>query len=202
MEKDPIICTYPKLIKLSQLQEIIKSKDNKDKATLISVIEHRLSRRFLTVIDAADKKDLSSFMSMAICCLIIETLECFYQGLEDTKKRGAGKAVFKSFFEREKNEFQGMAEKSEDFYENVRCGLLHQAETMNGWFLNKNGKIFEMSEGIKIINGSLFFNATKKTIENYLKLLKEKPFDDELWKFAIKKLEDVCRHCKEIKPYN
>ncbi|HNW97986.1 MAG TPA: hypothetical protein PKK00_06210 [Bacteroidales bacterium] len=199
-KKDPIICTYPVLIRLSELENMLNKKDNKDKKTFISIIEHRLSRRFLKVIDKANKGDLSSFLSMAICCFLIETLECFYQGLENTEGRGEGLRVFKSFFKREEANFPGLYDKSTDFYYNVRCGLLHQAETKSGWFLNKNGKLLELSDGEKTINGKLFYEATKKSIENYLILLEKSDFtsDDKIWENAFKKLIEVCKNCKEI----
>ena len=199
--KDAIICSYPRTITVSEIREIIANKNEKEKATLISVIDHRLSRRFLKVIDNASKEDLSSFMTMAICCLLIETLECFYQGLPDTNKNGESERMFKDFFYRAKEDFPGLTENSTDFYLNVRGGLLHQAETMNGWFLIKSGKIFEESGKVKIINGDLFYNTTKKAISDYLKLLEEKDFNDEILKRAFDKLEHVCKNCQELRKY-
>lgn len=198
---DSIICNYPKKITASELDRILIDKNIQDKAVLISIIKHRLSRRFVKTIDSANEKDLSSFMSMAICCLIIETLECFYLGLLDTKKRGEGARVFKSFFDRSKDDFPGFFEKSKDFYENVRCGLLHQAETMNGWFLKRSGEIVEVSGKAKFINGKLFFESTKKSIEKYLSILNASNFDDDVWKNAFVKLKQVLDNCNEIKSY-
>lgn len=199
---DTIICNYPKKVKASELERILTDKDNKHKDLLISIIEHRLNRRFCKTIDNAEEKDLSSFMSMAICCLIIETLECFYLGLPDTKKAGEGARVFKSFFDRSKDDFPGFFEKSQDFYENVRCGLLHQAETMNGWFLKRSGQIIVVSEKTKFINGKLFFESTKKSIKKYISNLEESNFSDDIWKKAFDKLKQVVENCKEIKKYS
>jgi hypothetical protein len=198
LEKDPIICNYPNKISLSVLEKMLEQKDESDKEKFISIIEHRLSNRFLKVIDKADKSDVSSFMIMAICCLIIETLECFYQGYPDTNKPRSGKAVFKSFFQRENQLFQGLDKKSIDFYKSVRCGILHQAETMNGWFLNKNGNLFEQEGKVKLINGDLFFQMTKKSISNYLELLHSSSFTDEIWTKAFDKLIQVCINCNDI----
>ena len=198
---DLIICNYPKKIKASDLEMILANKNIQDKDALISIIKHRLSRRFIKTIDNANEKDLSSFMSMAICCLIIETLECFYLGLPDTKKRGEGSRVFKSFFDRSAIDFPGFSEKSKDFYENVRCGLLHQAETMNGWYLKRSGQILEVSNNAKFINGNLFFQSTKICIEKYLNHLKDSNFDDDIWKKAFDKLKQVVDNCKEIVSY-
>lgn len=198
---DSTICNYPRKIKASELERILRDKNVQDKDVLISIIEHRLSRRFVKTIDNANEKDLSSFMSMAICCLIIETLECFYLGLPDTKKSGEGARVFKSFFNRSKGDFPGFFEKSKDFYENVRCGLLHQAETMNGWFLKRSGQIIEASGNTKFINGKLFFESTKKSIEKYLSVLKDSNFDDDIWEKAFDKLKQILDNCNEIKKY-
>lgn len=199
--KDPIICTYPKVITLSQLEGIIEKKDEGDKAILISIIEHRLSRRFFKVLINADEKDLSSFLSLAVCCFLIETLECFYEGLRDTRKTGEGARVFNEFFKREQENFPQLEKASKDFYESVRCGLLHQGETMNGWFLQKKGPLFVKEGGIKIINGDLFLIATTKAVENYLSLLSKGKYEDEIWENAFKKLIEVCKNCKEIKEY-
>lgn len=193
--REAIICTYPSIVKVSQLEKMIADKNEADKPILVSIIEHRLSRRFLKVIENAKEEDLSSFMSMAVCCLLIETLECFYLGWANTNRKGV--KVFKNFFDRYTNEFPGFYEKSVDFYENVRCGLLHQAETYNGWFLVKRGEIYEQGQGVKTINGDKFVIATKNAIEIYLDLLRDKHLNDELWDNAFIKLKNVCDNCCE-----
>lgn len=200
-DKDAIICSYPRIIRVSEVTEIINKKNEKEKTTLISVIEHRLSRRFFKVIDNAKDEDISSFMSIAICCMLIETLECFIQGVRDTNKGGESERMFKDFFNRTKDDFPGFAKNSTDFYLNVRGGLLHQAETMNGWFLVKSGKIFEEKGKIKIINGPLFYDATKKAITDYITLLTQKDFNDVIWNKAFIKLKGVCDNCQELRKY-
>ena len=73
---------------------------------------------------------------------------------------------------------------------------------MNGWFLNKTGSIYECYDKNKMINGELFLNSTKISIQNYLNLLSRNSFNDEIWSFAINKLKHVCNNCKEIKSFN
>ena len=200
-EKDAIICSYPTIIRVSEVREIIQQNKENERATLISVIEHRLSRRFFKVIDNAKREDISSFMTMSICCMLIETLECFIQGIPDTSGSGGSERAFKDFFKRTKGDFPGLDANSTDFYLNVRCGLLHQAETMNGWFLVKFGKIFEEQGKIKIINGELFYDATKKAVSDYLKLLSESDFNNAIWNKAFAKLKQVCDNCQELRKY-
>ena len=72
---------------------------------------------------------------------------------------------------------------------------------MNGWFLKRSGQIIGVSDKTKFINGKLFFQSTKKSIEKYLNVLKDSNFDDDIWKKAFDKLKQVLDNCNEIKSY-
>lgn len=139
---------------------------------------------------------------MAICCFLIENLECFYEGLPDTKEIKEGERVLKEFFRREKNNFQGLLDQSTDFYYSVRCSILHQGETMNGWFLQKRSKLYDYTNGIKKINGELVFQTTNKAIENYLAHIDDRQFEYEYCKHPFAKLKQVCENFRKIKKYD
>ena len=68
---------------------------------------------------------------MAVSCLVIETLESLsIQGKNDTK--GHSKEMFAAFFKR--NTPLGVFAGGDDwFYKKIRCGILHQSETREGW---------------------------------------------------------------------
>ncbi len=70
---------------------------------------------------------------MAISCLMIGALESFWQGWADARQRS--REAFRSFFQRcagQGLELDIFTKLADDFYEGVRCGILHQAETTSG----------------------------------------------------------------------
>jgi hypothetical protein len=122
----------------------------------IAIFEDRISGRYLKQIEALDNnKDLSirtfsGFAIISLTCLLIETLEQFWKGNITTIKTAKRKScffdifrknrknhisndakAFHSFFQRS-NEFKvffDTIEKSNIFYTQIRCGLLHQGQT-------------------------------------------------------------------------
>ncbi|MGD0972778.1 MAG: hypothetical protein ABR866_01735 [Candidatus Korobacteraceae bacterium] len=94
------------------------------------------------------------FAVISLCCLFIECFESYRRGIpttshQDWKKiskdyppipktftEPAGAAfedVFKKFFSDYTANFDALD--GDDFYKNIRCGLLHQAQTRNGWVI-------------------------------------------------------------------
>ncbi len=193
--KDFIISNYPTPIYLSQLKSMIIKKNESDKDILIQIIEHRLKDRYMKVLNNANDIDLSSFLILAISCLLIETLQCFYEGRNDTNKKGEGQKIFKNFFKRESLLFPGLEDISDVFYKNIRCGILHQAETKEGWRLNKNGPLLDKEK--RIINGLLFYKSLKEAIDNYLNELRVKKINETNWVNAYQKLDFICKNCNK-----
>jgi hypothetical protein len=149
-------------------------------------IRQRLRERFIIPIALANPDAKHGFTTMAVSCLLIETLEAFYQGWTSTLKHSG--ESFKNFFHRQTRfkEFDtpGMAE---DFYEHVRCGLLHQGETRQGWTIVRSGSILEG----KKINAAKFHGRLAGAIDDYrddlrneADLLLRKHFDHKM-KFIV-----------------
>ena len=65
---------------------------------------------------------------MASCCLLIEGLTAYRNGWDTT--RGKSREAFKQFFGRE-DRFAEFRQQT-DFYDGVRCGILHRGETDHG----------------------------------------------------------------------
>jgi hypothetical protein len=71
----------------------------------------------------------AGFAIIALDCLIIETLQQFYNGQKETV--GYHSNAFHDFFQRS-NVFKAFftsKNKSNIFYSHIRCGILHQAQT-------------------------------------------------------------------------
>jgi hypothetical protein len=113
----------------------------KDWETALEIFEDRINYRFLEAIRILQESDHEhyhnhnqrrfGFSMTALDCLLIETLAQFYKGLPESPKRKnrsfyilflwQDSFVLKSVFDNEA--------KAQLFYDTIRSGILHQAET-------------------------------------------------------------------------
>lgn len=126
------------------------------------------------------------FTLMAVGCLVIEALECFYQGKEHSKSQS--KAMFKSFFER-RTGLEDFGAKADWFFQDIRCGILHQAETTGGRRVRRAGKLLDAQA--RSINAYLFVLHLQKAVASYAQQLET---DDKLWSNFRKKMDAICRN--------
>lgn len=172
----------------------------------IAIFEDRMNGRYFKQIEALDTnkdisiKNFSGFAILSLSCLLIETLEQFWNGNFTTKKLQNKRKeswfknlfcknrnisndamAFHSFFQRsvELKKFFDTPEKSNVFYTKIRCGLLHQGQTKGKSLIHirKNEPILkwinenDLEEGISI-QRRLFINEIVKVYEDYLKELR------------------------------
>jgi hypothetical protein len=168
-------------------------KELKNRTTVAKAILLRFKDRYLDPI-----KDAQAFTQMAVACLMIEALESFYRGWETTKGKSEG--AFCYFFSRAK-EFSEFRDHAEAFYTNVRCGILHQAETTGGWLLSQGrnseyGTLLNYSDHPEI-NARRFVEALGKHLNEFYKELCSAPWGSPLWTNVIKKLDSICKHCRK-----
>jgi hypothetical protein len=176
-------------VTVGQARDWMKKRDQEAKAKLIELLYHRFNNRYIKHLHSID----SGFLKMAISCLTIETLESFRQGKRNTKGRGVGQQMFTDFFTLEESLFPGFKNIAPDFYENIRCGILHQAETTNAWRILRTGDL--LNKTTKAINSKKFVKALEKSLDNYIDALQTNDFTSTIWKNALFKLEDVCENC-------
>lgn len=172
------------------------NKDCREENTerLARFIYGRFYERYIEPFEAMPRDKKNGFSIMAIACLMIETLENFWRGKKETPA-GKGNKYFESFFFRcsqAKNDlaiFHGL-----DFYHQIRCGILHQAETKGGWIIRREGPLLNKEK--KIINATKFLGHLKKYLMWYYEELKKKDFkNDKLWKnfrFKMKAIKENC----------
>jgi hypothetical protein len=190
-----ILMDKPKQVKVRQVLQWLDQNDEAAKKHLIDVIYHRLHRRYIVPLAKIRKKYRSGFLMMATACLMIETLQSFYEGLPDTK--GESKATFDKFFKREKELFPELASHVAIFYYDVRCGILHQAEIRGGVRIwrDKGTPLFDPIN--RIINAREFMIALKTSLYNYIDALKRSDTKDKIWKNAHTKLIHICKNCSK-----
>ena len=135
---------------------------------------------------------------MAASCLLIEALQSFFEGLKDTKSVSA--ASFKNFFDRNTDVFPKFAEcfpgvavnnKEDNFYYNIRCGILHQAETTGGYSIVRDkSELFHPTE--QTVNADEFIDAVETCLDKYLSELRASAVTSERWNKAAEKLTYIC----------
>jgi hypothetical protein len=157
--------------------------DNWEKAT--DIFYDRINGRFLAPVDAIVNhksykiSEFSGFSILAIDCLIIETLNQFYKGTDET--RGKNSIAFSDFFRNSRhfmNEFR-TENMCEIFYGHFRCGLLHQAQTKEQSKIRYGEKRMiqladesDVEKGL-IVDRKLFHKAIKLEIKDYIERLKK-----------------------------
>lgn len=171
---------------VSKYIELEKSKDQK---ALAKFIRERFSERYIQPM-RVEKSSKNGFTIMAVSCLMIETLESFFQGWNDTRNKS--QIAFCNFFDRNP-ELHFIKGYSQEFYKHVRCGILHQAETTGGWHIRRDGKIFNRQN--KTINAKKFHDAVESVLMNYCNDLETLDWNSELLKNFRKKMKSICSNC-------
>ena len=112
---------------------------------------------------------------MAIDCLLIETLQQFIKGVSETP-RGKNESYFKKFLISYFKEYFD-DEKAKMFYRQIRCGILHQAETKENSKIKISHELpivkFTKEKDGLIINRKKFHGKLKKAIKSYIRQLKD-----------------------------
>ena len=128
--------------------------------------ELRICTRYLKPIDAIlniKSYNGEGFAVANLQCSLIEMIESFINGwVYIHKPRGwykndqkseviNNRCIFKSFFANRIG-IKNMKIDGGDFYDYVRCGLLHETQTKNNWKIRKglrDGKAYEEKDGFK-----------------------------------------------------
>jgi hypothetical protein len=193
------ICNRPgeniREVKVSDYRAWLASPDRElAKENIAEMVYHRFYGRYLKPFSFPNKDYKKhykhGFAMMATACLLIEALESFYQGLEETP-RGENGQMFDAFFARE-NQFKEL--RGEPFYKNVRCGILHQAETTGGFTISrKSTTLFDRHT--KKINAYKFAVALETSLTNYRQRLVLEEWDSEIWDNLRRKMRFLIAHC-------
>lgn len=193
--------------------EVTIDYDSNEKWSLaFYFFEERIRTRYLNPIEAILKMDDNlgeGFAVVNLQCSLIEMIECFINGLifnypNFIKPSGAiynkgSKSVFESFF-KERKPFCGLDIDGLDFYKSVRCGLLHETQTKNGWIIRAEG--IDKSIENKIIFRNNFQRELEDLIIDYKSSIVEgKKLNNiesiELRKNFISKFNHICKESLE-----
>jgi len=169
----------------------------------VQIFEKRIRSRFLNAVDALEQRESYEsqcrfgFTILAIDCLLIETLYQFREGLPHTKKKSS--KAFKDFLTTTPQFNKHFDNKlAEQFYDEFRCGILHQAEVK---MLSrvKTGPNYplvsrENKTGKMIVNRSLFHKALLDFFDSYIAQLRDGGVANEHHRQMFRmKMDIVCR---------
>jgi hypothetical protein len=160
-----------------------------DRQGIAELVRLRLVERYVEPIEASTAKH--GFASVALGCLLIETLQSFREGCSDT--RGESSKMFKNFFG-QNHQFKRLAPRHSKFYHAVRCGLLHQGETRQGWTIVRRGPLFD--DASRRLNGTQFIRAVRTAVNQYGDELRNAGWDAAVWRNCHKKLSAVVKNCR------
>ena len=145
----------------------------------------------------------AGFAICTLLCALIENLETFHQGInfkssnprEYEYSHGHSKRLFTDFL-KTKSPFKYFFENSpalaDDFYTGVRCSLLHDASTCNGWVINiEESNMITIKDNKKILHRSLFISGIEQYIIDYKNALMQ-PDNNELREAFVRKFNGIC----------
>lgn len=159
----------------------------------IDIMEDRIDGRFLKLIDRIKEEEYSGFAVLALDCLLIETLQQFKEGVTETPY-GQNKEYFINFLT--KTSFNQYFDEylARKFYQHVRNGILHQAETKEGTTIRITSSLPLVSKDGRslIINRAKFHEELCNVFYQYLADLREGKDTDLRINFK-NKMDHICR---------
>jgi hypothetical protein len=179
------------------IQQYLNFVTAQDQVQISDFIFQRLQSRYIKPFLFNDKKFVeqhkNGFSIMANCCLLVETLQSFKNGWGDSDRKS--REAFKQFFTTERN-FAAFKGKEQEFYVNIRCGILHQGETTGGWTINRSGKKLFDNKSF-VVDSVTFVRELETSLKNYSDNLKTAKWDSELWDNFRTKMRKVISNCEK-----
>ena len=169
-------------------------EDDQDVAGISKFVYERFIERYIAPLRAVAKGEENGFLMMASCCLCIEGLTAFREGWCTTN--GLSERAFKLFFKHE-DSFAIFRGQERTFWKNVRCGILHQGETIGGWRLNFSRPAEDLFvPQPPTVNCFKFLDALEGALADYGELLTATPWNHELWRNFRRKMAATIKDCE------
>ena len=166
----------------------------------VDILSARINDRYIAPVDFLISSEASKppsdrrfgFTVLAVDCMLVETFGAFIEGLLDTK--GKSKETFckvlrtRTLFA---SEFSTDAV-AEKFYEQFRCGILHQTESGGESKVWSVGPMLIVNGNAITVNRNRFHDCLKSEFQSYLAELRD-PKNSSLRKGFRKKMDFISR---------
>lgn len=158
-----------------------------DFGRLSQFLKQRFTERYLK--PAFPESGRNGFTIMAVCCLMIESLEVFRNGPHAMKLKKDHEA-FQGFFAHHVG-FEALVPLARDFYGHVRCGILHNAQTTGSWRIRRDrSPLFDSTT--LTIEAERFHSAVSAALTRYCQDLEAAPWDAPLWVNFRETMDSMC----------
>lgn len=171
------------------LRQYKTARDAENRQEIAEAIQRRFTERYIE--PALRPRVRHGFTMMAISCLMIEAFVSLQKGWKTSD--GKGELAVSTFFD-ESDHFREFRGHGKAFYKNVRCGILHQAETSEGWKIVRTGPLFDLET--HTINADLFLPKLKEVLDTFCEKLKTLNWNGPEWRSVRKKMNAICENCK------
>jgi hypothetical protein len=170
----------------------LDSNSPTDWAKASDIVRDRLEGRFLRFASKFLRSEHSGFVVLAIDCLLAETIQQFKDGV--TNGHGQSGPLVRRFLKgsRFQPDFDEVARKA--FYEDIRCGLLHQAEAKKMWLIRRRQpELLKKVEGGRgyVVDVERFHAGVQGSLDDYLKHIAE-PASAALRSRLWTKMDHIC----------
>lgn len=159
----------------------------------VDILEDRIRGRFFDIVDKIQGESFAGFAVMALDCLLIETLQQFFEGVHETPS-GKSREYFEKFLTQTafREDFDG--EMAQAFYRKIRCGILHQAEIRGNSRIRIDAPdLVSWTDDCRglIINRKKFHQKLESVFQKYLAWLRDGA-DQDLRKKFRRKMDAIC----------
>jgi hypothetical protein len=184
------------------VSKVVDCLQKESKAEIVEFLRARHQERFFDPIrhlTESKNKEGYGFAIMALCSLLVETLQSYRYGLPSTHEPElkslkvpktewkTGKAVFADFFNLSQHQKIFPSMDGTIFYSNIRNGLLHQAQTKGGWKIKTDQPVL-CDPVKKILDRKKFSGSIKLAFDEYLQELGSHDWADDIWAKAVRKI--------------
>lgn len=165
----------------------------------IEIMRGRIEARYFDPIRTLIHEDVNKngFAAMALCCLLIETLLQFREGFPQTPDR-QNRRWYTDFLRTQLGHIfnQHMANR---FYKDIRCGILHSAQTKNGSCLtfgtDYTARI--LGNDVMMVDVQGLYHEMDQYFRRYCNELMN-DYNSDLRKNFINKMDDIAKKWEGI----
>lgn len=172
--------------------QALNVSDPRDWSRAADVVRDRLDGRFLRFASNWLSDKYSGFVVLAIDSLLAETIQQFMEGV--TNGRGRSRKMVTRFLKGTRFQPDFDADAREAFYDDIRCGLLHQTEAKGMWLIRrKQAKLLQKAANGQgyIVDVERLHAALQGSLNDYLTRISE-PASSLLRSNLWKKMDQIC----------